>query len=215
MGDFLKTKTFKKIGLSLFLLIFSALVWKRLSPWASPQSTSVGTFSSDVELTINGQKISPTTQHPQEQEIVKVLPVQELPPDLKQKANAISKNFNYDHELQKIELLKQQLPQSKQDLVKIVTSLNPYDKEKIPIQLQSSEEITYRQIESLKTLALKALVEHEKSKTSLIGDLNHIIKSAHGDKIKFLAQEARESAQKGQSYFKSKSAAQKNKTQSL
>lgn len=169
----------------------------------TPSKPPIATASSDIELVVDGQTISPkpstTTTEASESQI---LPTQELPPELKRKASAIIKAFVYSDELKKIETLSAQLPESKAELVKIITNPNPFDKAKIPLKLHSTEQITHRQIESVKILALKALLQHEKSKANVIGDLNHIIKAAEDTPIKKLAHAVRESAQSGKSYFK-------------
>lgn len=169
-----------------------------------PRPAPIATVSSDIDLVVDGHTISPKVSNTTTTELSEsqVLPIQELPPDLKRKASAIIKAFIYDDELKKIETLSAQLPESKSELVKIITTPNPFDKAKIPLKLHSTEQVTHRQIESVKILALKALLQHEKSKANVIGDLNHIIKSTEDTPIKKLAHAVRESAQNGKSYFK-------------
>lgn len=177
---------------NLVLLLMAAL-----SLWFlfKPKKEAIVSSSSDMVDEKTGTPVVPQSDEPPHALEAQILPSNELPPELKRKADFINKSFVYEEELKKLETLKTQLPESKPELVKLVTSSNPYEKENIPLRLHSTEELTSRRMESLKIMALKILMDHEKSKVAIMGDLNTVIKSASDIKIKQFALSERESVQ--------------------
>lgn len=118
------------------------------------------------------------------------------------RAAAITKSYQYEREAQKIEILAKKFPDSKQQLIEIITTADPFKKENIKVKIHSMDEITQRQMGAIKVMSLKVLMSKETSKQTLLADLDTIIHTAEDTTLKDIAVSARESVKKGRPFFK-------------
>ncbi len=184
--------------LKLKLLIFAGLVLVGvlLLPKKKEPEAPIGTSSDLPGASSTGGLSNSDTAENQKPAPIKLI-VKEPSPQEKKRTEQITQSFTYQDEIQKVELLQKSLPESKPELVKIITAPNPFKKEKLITKIHSIEEITKRQMDAIKILSLKTLIDNEKSKQILVTDLNHIIRSAEDKQIKELAMAARESVNSG------------------
>ena len=108
-------------------------------------------------------------------------------------------DFSYQTESKKLLELIQNFPQSKSELLKVITTENPIKNPK-PHSLSSLQQ---QQIGGLKVLALRSLYEKQRTqKTTLAKDLSYIAQSAKDPSLAAMAQDALSSLDSGRPFFK-------------
>ncbi len=110
-------------------------------------------------------------------------------------------HINMRTEILKIKALVGNFPQSKPQLISIITSENPFHSKKKEAKAHSREELLQRKAGAVKILALRKLVELEKDKTNLMHDLITISRNAKDPSLAKIAKASLLSLEQGRSFF--------------
>lgn len=119
--------------------------------------------------------------------------------DYEDESKNISKiEFDYELESKKIFALKDSFPKSREELLAIIKTENPFKK----VRPHSIDEIHQRQAGAIKVLALKTIFEQESDKSLLKKNLIDIAQKAQDQTIASMAEAALEAHEKGRPFFK-------------
>lgn len=129
-------------------------------------------------------------------------PFADLSEEQFEKAESITKNFDYQKEIKQIEDWKIQYPKSKQKLLGLITSEDLFSQYRVPVPAHTIYEMTQRQMGALKVLSLRVLLENENSKQILLKDLDYILNTAADTTLKDIARAAQESVVNGRPFVR-------------
>lgn len=128
----------------------------------------------------------------------KVFPIKD---SLKPSGTESHTKISFEEELKKVQRLSENFPESKPELIAIITSANPYKSTDLEIKAHSTDEILQRKIGAVKIVALRELVNRELDKDSLKKDLISIARTANDPTITKVARAALKSVENDRSLF--------------
>gem|GEM_PF-4832322 len=111
-------------------------------------------------------------------------------------------SFSYTEAQRNLQKLEAEYPNSKKQLMQIITSENFYQDQLSEPKPHSAEEWTQMQRGAIKVMALRALISKGQSQQEIQANLQNIIDSAKDLTIKNLAQAALKSSEEGRPFFK-------------
>lgn len=94
----------------------------------------------------------------------------------------------------------QNYPKTKEKLIEVATSEDPYAAEKIEVKPHSSHEIQQEKYGALRVMALQALFDHEDTPELKLKNLEEILKKAKDPVIKKISESMINSHKKGRDY---------------
>ena len=115
-------------------------------------------------------------------------------------SNKPSKKFKYTKD--EVYNLSQKYPDSRNRLIEIATSADPYALSKIKLELDSSGEIQQEKFGALRVMALRALLDFESDKKKKIKNLNEVIQKSKDPVIKRVALSMLKSLKNDRDYTK-------------
>lgn len=115
--------------------------------------------------------------------------------------NDAQMNFSYKKEVQKVRNLSQNFPESKLELLAIITTKDPFKAVNKTPKPHTTDELLQRKIGAVKVLALRALVINEQNKNTLKKDLISIALNAGDPTITHIAKAMLKSAEDNRSFF--------------
>lgn len=109
--------------------------------------------------------------------------------------------FPFEQETVKVTELAKKLPQSKSQMMAIILKEDIFKSGKRTVRPHTIDEITQRQMGALKVMALRSIMSSETDPGVIRRDLDEVIKNAQDPTIVKIAQAAKDSLDKGRSFF--------------
>jgi hypothetical protein len=115
--------------------------------------------------------------------------------------NKVVEGFSFEDDVQKLEALASQYPESKNQIITLIQKEDPFKSRKIKVRPHTSDELTQRKMGAIKVLALKTLLQKETNRDLLKRDLENISNRALDPTIVEIAKAALKSENEGRSFI--------------